>query len=652
MLNSILLFGVIMVYLPDFLNDKLHWKYKMRIKDFLFIFLGGILFMGVVSAYGQKKIHEGLDVRNYEWSMESFNFPRTPGGDSVYAVPYNEYWYYNVDTLIYYIATDLNNPYTQTLAHYHIWEIPFYASEKQLIDGFNRMKEAGKRYKYHSLDKQLEYTKIFLPLYISIARKNKITDSELDDIFARMEDYNRQYNKNDNQKTLNVLCDLYRLCRYSNNYERTFKYIPTILNLLEQVPIEKNPDYYYLYFFIGNDYYRFGDRKRGIQYLKKALHNKPTRFSDRSDLRARTNLAEYYAEINLPDSSDYYYRSLYDSRQIVRFRPVYDIVAAEGIAGNLVKRDKYDEALPILERWLPEARRLDTYKTLFGMYSSACRCYIAKEQYGQSKIMIDSLRSLITRINTGSVMLEITPENDLPTENLYELQSLYFAHIGKSAEAQQYLDSMRIERTRRKEKLTPLIILYAEHEAFENEKMEINKKEAIYAQYTRYLLSILGLVLVTLLIVLYFYKKNSKAYRELACKSKEWAKKDALDIVATDEESDLILQVHKLMNDGLFRDCGLSLESLAEKLSVNRNTLSRAINRVTGKRFNLFINEYRIKEAIRMIENIPCENKNLYIDGLYQELGFNSPASFFRVFKQITGLSPGLFYRQINNKSI
>jgi AraC-like DNA-binding protein len=61
------------------------------------------------------------------------------------------------------------------------------------------------------------------------------------------------------------------------------------------------------------------------------------------------------------------------------------------------------------------------------------------------------------------------------------------------------------------------------------------------------------------------------------------------------------------------------------------------------------VNEYRIKEAIRLIENTPRENKNLYIDGLYQEVGFNSPAPFFRTFKQITGLSPCTFFRQIDN---
>lgn len=611
---------------------------------------GVVLFMGIIPVFGRGKVHKDLKIRKYEWSMAAPKYYRTPGGDSVFAAPYNEIWHYNVDSLCYHVVTDRNSFYTQELLYYHIWIVTIYTSEKQLDELFNKMKAAAKRYNYPLLGIEADYLRIFLPLYSSLHQNGKVTKEDLDDVLDKMQKYNTRFYKNNRTKRLAFLCHSYRLCRLADHNERMFKYIPAILHLQEQVNTKNNLHYYYLYYFVGNDFFRFGDRERGVYYLKKALHDKPLYFSDRADLRARATIAEYYAEINQLDSSDYYFRSLYDSRQDVRFRPIYDMIAAGGIACNLVKRNRYDEALPVLEHWLPEAERIKTYSMLFNMYSAACKCYIQKEQFSQAKAMIDSLRNLRTYLNNNDIIMEAIPKNNIPTENLYELIMFYFLNAGKSAEAWQYLDSIRIERNHRKQKQNPLLILQAELEFFENEKSNINRNAKLYMRSNHILSVILALTLASLLISIYFYKKKQKTYRNLAHKNEEWAKESALETLATEEEFDLIRRAHGLMSEGLFRDSELSLDSLAEKLSIHRNILSRAINRVTGKRFNLFINEYRVKEAIRMIENAPRENKNLYIDGLYQDLGFNSPASFFRIFKQITGLSPGAFFRQVCNE--
>jgi AraC-like DNA-binding protein len=605
--------------------------------------------LGTASVYGQGKVHEGMDIKQYEWSMAGLNYPQTPGGDSVYAEPYNEVWHYNVDSLCRYMATDPNSAYTRGLMHYLFWTISIYTSEKQIKEIFRQMKAGAKKYNYPALNNDANYLEIFLPLHARIYKNGTVTKDELDNILNKMQEYSNRFH-NTKAKKLAFFCDAYRICRLTNYNEYTFRYIPAILKLLEEVPVKDNSDYYYLYYFIGSDYLRFGDKERGVYYLKKALHSQPMRFSDRSDLRARTSLAEYFVEINRLDSADYYYRSLYDSPQMVRFRPIYDATAAGGIAGNLVKRGKYADALPLLERWLPEAERARLHSTLFGMYSDAFKCYIYKKQYNQAKAMLDSLRILLRYAHKSDIVMEIVPENSLPTEDLYELQARYFSYTGQSEEAQNCLDSMRIEKKKRMEKQSPLVIAYAEHDFFEKEKEIFQKEITAYKQNNHYLSITLVLILILLLITLYFYKKRQKAYQELASKSKEWAKERTLETVATEEEFNLIREAHELLSDGLFRDCELTLYSLAEKLSVNRNILSRAVNRVTGKHFNLFINEYRIKEAIQRIENTPRDNKNLYIDGLYQELGFNSPASFFRIFKQITGLSPGAFFRQIDKQ--
>ncbi len=87
-----------------------------------------------------------------------------------------------------------------------------------------------------------------------------------------------------------------------------------------------------------------------------------------------------------------------------------------------------------------------------------------------------------------------------------------------------------------------------------------------------------------------------------------------------------------------YQDSELSLSSLAEKLYLTTHELSRVINVVFKKSFNDFINEYRVQDAIRKMQDPAYDHITLL--GIAFDSGFNSQSSFNRVFKQITGESP------------
>ncbi len=88
----------------------------------------------------------------------------------------------------------------------------------------------------------------------------------------------------------------------------------------------------------------------------------------------------------------------------------------------------------------------------------------------------------------------------------------------------------------------------------------------------------------------------------------------------------------------IYRNPNLSLDCLAERLSISSGYLSRLINDITNKSFNQFTNEYRVKESQRNLVSKEFSHYNILSIGL--ESGFNSKASFNRNFKEITGLSP------------
>src|SRR3569833_245838 len=66
--------------------------------------------------------------------------------------------------------------------------------------------------------------------------------------------------------------------------------------------------------------------------------------------------------------------------------------------------------------------------------------------------------------------------------------------------------------------------------------------------------------------------------------------------------------------------------------------MSRIINTALKKSFNDFINEYRVQDALRKMQDPAFDHITLL--GIAYESGFNSQTSFNRIFKQVTGKSP------------
>ena len=88
----------------------------------------------------------------------------------------------------------------------------------------------------------------------------------------------------------------------------------------------------------------------------------------------------------------------------------------------------------------------------------------------------------------------------------------------------------------------------------------------------------------------------------------------------------------------LFLDSSLTIHSLASKLNSNNKYISQLINNDLNKNFVMFINEYRIIEAKKLLLN-DSENK-VTIESIGYDSGFKSKTAFNRVFKQFTNQTP------------
>ena len=98
--------------------------------------------------------------------------------------------------------------------------------------------------------------------------------------------------------------------------------------------------------------------------------------------------------------------------------------------------------------------------------------------------------------------------------------------------------------------------------------------------------------------------------------------------------------------DRIFLNPELNLDALSKHLGLPSKTVSTVLNQQLHKSFTEYVNGYRVQEVKRRLEE--SHASNLTILGIALESGFNSKASFQRIFKEMTGTSPGAFQNTLS----
>ena len=112
--------------------------------------------------------------------------------------------------------------------------------------------------------------------------------------------------------------------------------------------------------------------------------------------------------------------------------------------------------------------------------------------------------------------------------------------------------------------------------------------------------------------------------------------------MTSDLRNQLNTVVDLVRSESLYLDPNLSLTSLARRSKIAPSQLSLLVNKGLGKNFNEFINEYRVELVKERLQDEKF--KHLSILAIALDTGFNSKATFNRVFKKIDGNSPS-YYR-------
>lgn len=193
---------------------------------------------------------------------------------------------------------------------------------------------------------------------------------------------------------------------------------------------------------------------------------------------------------------------------------------------------------------------------------------------------------------------------------------------------------------------------------------------------TTYIFYLLGMLLVVVLIIFVFcycwYSKSEKEHKEKfqilfnKINDFELRKREQENVLSISENNnrrrdfpddatftitdkrinDILEKLKKLEQQKYFlrRDC--TLHRVAKKLKTNTAYLSRIVNNELGKSFSSYINELRIRYVISELKS-NSRLRAYSISAIADEIGYKSPDSFTKYFKEATGVSPAVYIRKI-----
>lgn len=118
------------------------------------------------------------------------------------------------------------------------------------------------------------------------------------------------------------------------------------------------------------------------------------------------------------------------------------------------------------------------------------------------------------------------------------------------------------------------------------------------------------------------------------------------DKLETGEEQFIRRLLDFMKDEKPYLDPELTIARLADLLGTGPERLSAILNGRLNKNFFDFVNHYRVEEYKKQV--LDPSNSKLSLLGIAWDCGFNSKATFNRVFKQLTGKTPGEYRQQVS----
>lgn len=409
-----------------------------------------------------------------------------------------------------------------------------------------------------------------------------------------------------------------------------------------------------IYLGIGNLYSSQHDYEMGIRFYLKALSISQSRHNKALQNRALNNLVgascfagkaqegkKYYRMLaeNRENSTEYHYNLLMcqglisanEGQTVVaisNYKRAIDYAKAENLKGNYK-----ESAQSCLAQLYDDAGKKDSALIFLNLNEQSAR---ANQQYD---LLVETLRhksTIYESIGHHALSLACKEEYIELSDSLYNK-----SEFNNMKNAQFLYEARKSEKTINQ--LTE----------------EKSHRERMIAMQRQWLLTLtLGAALFAeMFIVVYKQKRQLReAYNELFDRNQALLtaqnrpetlnnNKSSNSILSLDQKQKLLSEIENIMSDtSIFCHCDFNIEKLASLVGSNSRYVSEAINDGYGKNFRTFLNEYRIREAMKRLSDSE-KYGNFTIKAVSESVGYKSQTNFIAVFTKVAGMKPSIYQK-------
>lgn len=409
-----------------------------------------------------------------------------------------------------------------------------------------------------------------------------------------------------------------------------------------------------IYIGIGNLYSSQHDYEMGLRFYKRALAIAKQQGLISLQNSALNNLIGASCFAGRAAEGKRYYQMLASNRENST-EYSYNLLMCQGLISSnegqtAVAIGKYKQALDYARR-----------NNLRGNYKeSACSCL------SQIYDSMGSMDSALIYLDQNERAARLENQSDLLLETLRHKASIY-ERIGNKAQMlackEEYLalsDSLY-----NRDEFNSMKNAQFLYEAQKSEKAintlteEKHHREHLISMQRRWLLTLAlsAIALAVLFIVVYKQKRQlMEAYNELFDRNQallsvqsqpiaDAADRETSTVLSSEQRQRLLSEIEKVMQQTeVFCHCDFSIEKLASLVGSNSRYVSEAINEGCGKNFRTFLNEYRIREAMKRLSD--SEHYGQFtIRAVSESVGYKSQTNFIAVFTKIAGMKPSIYQK-------
>ncbi|MCF8403890.1 MAG: tetratricopeptide repeat protein [Bacteroidales bacterium] len=409
---------------------------------------------------------------------------------------------------------------------------------------------------------------------------------------------------------------------------------------------------------IGSLYYDWKMFKESFNFHRDALILYKQHGSINDLSIAYNNLGNVYLGFNNSDSAIYYFRKALiidletgkEHNIAIRYNNLGDACSAMG--ENDSAMFYYMKSLDINLKNNARYSIAMNYKNM-GMLSQELNDTKNAEQYLLKSLQIaDSIQSRNLMIQIHQSLSEIYSFRGSFQKALDH--HIMFSSLKDSLFRQQSQNSLADLETRYQlEKKEQKIALLNNDNKYQKLKVKDYK--------TRMYFLVFGLIIISILSMFLFhqYNEKNKAYKKLVEKNQDFIqhekmlreqlsrkKADTKNKSKPENHPKLIREILNLFEkEKPYLNQDINLKEIADKLETNPKYISQAINENFNKNFNSFINEYRIRLAMKYLVNGVKDKYS--IEGISEKVGFHSKSAFNIAFRKMTGVTPSFYIKSI-----